>query len=130
MGDTLGGVDQKQGDVRPLQRFAGTEHRIEVGILCDLRLAADSGRVYQPVAAPVQFDVDIDRVTGGPGSLGDDDPALANQLVEEGRLPDVGAADDGHARNFVPALDILRLRKGAYDPVQELADSPAVVGAD
>ena len=130
MGDTLGCIDQEQGDVCPLQRFAGTQHRIEVGIFCDLGFAAYPGRVYQPVAAPVEFNVDIDRVTRCPGSRGDDDPALANQLVQESRLADVGAADDGHPRNVVLALDIRLLWKRPDDPVQELAHSPAVVGTD
>ena len=45
------------------------------------------------------LDHGVDRVAGGAGQVVDDRALLADQAVEEGRLADVGPADDGDARD-------------------------------
>src|SRR5690606_4536482 len=96
-GDAFGGVDDHEGDVRRGQRLPGPEHGVEVGVLGDLRLAADPGRVDDHVAVLVDLHLHVDGVAGGAGDVGDDDPLLPDQPVEQRRLANVGTADDGEA---------------------------------
>src|SRR5690606_16594696 len=89
-GNPLFGINQEQGDVRLGQGLPGAQDRIEVGILADLGLTPDAGRVHQYIGTIVDLDLDVDRVPGGTRSFGDDHPLLPHQAIQQGGLADVG----------------------------------------
>jgi hypothetical protein len=70
------------------------------GQLGDARVLGDqggveAGGVHQGEAAPAPLGHPVQAIPGEPGGLIDDGVPLPGQPVEEGRLPDIGPADDG-----------------------------------
>ena len=81
----------------------------------------------------------VDGVAGGAGHVVDDRPVLADQAIEERRLPDVGPPHQGHpgptpassARRAAPGRvgRLGRRRQAGPPPVQQVAGPPPVDGA-
>ena len=89
------GVHHEQADFGALHRTRGAERRIELEILFDLAALAKTGGVDENELAALILERRIDGIARRPRLGGDDEPFLAEQLVHEARLADVGPADDG-----------------------------------
>ena len=122
--DLVGGNDRRRARLRAaaqllgqllitgVEAAAGIDHQDhEVGVgdgLAGLALHGtrevvllghvDAAGVDQQERAPVPVGLDLLAITGHAGLLVDDGLAPAGQPVDQGRLPDVGVADDGDAR--------------------------------
>ncbi len=96
--------------------------RVLLDTLLDATPAADAGGVdeHHPARGLAEFDDRVDAVARRPRDLAHDRALGADERVEEARLSDVGAADDGHAR--VGRLGFLH-RRGQLlgDRVEEIA---------
>src|SRR5208282_3793583 len=55
----------------------------------------DAAGIYNPKVVPTPFDLAIEAVAGNAGLVSDNGAPRSGQMVEERRLADVGAADDG-----------------------------------
>ena len=62
-----------------------------------MHFAADTRGVDEPPRAAIELDELIDGVTRGAGEFVDDDALAAGQRVQQGRLANVGATDEGDA---------------------------------
>jgi len=56
---------------------------------------ANAAGVHERVGAAMPFGLHTDAVAGDAGLVVDDGNAFAHDAVEQGGLPDIGAADDG-----------------------------------
>ncbi len=108
-GDAFGGVDHDQRDVGGFQMLARHDHRELLGHQLGLALAADSGGVDEAVGLAVALDQFIDGIARGSGDGRDDGAAGSGQRVQQRRLADVGAADDGDLDSLANGL-LRRLR--------------------
>src|SRR5581483_10648995 len=91
-------------------------------------LAAEAGGVDQLERAAVALEHGVDCVAGRAGHVGDDRPLDPDQRVEERRLADVGAAEDGNTYGVVAEVrpagaDLLEHRD---DLVEQVAAADAV----
>ena len=98
MGDALGGVDDEQGDVGPVDGLQGPHQRVVLGALVDARLAAHAGGVDEADGPVGGLDDGVDGVAGRARQVVDDRALVADQPVEQRRLAHVGPADDGDRR--------------------------------
>ena len=98
------GVEQQHDDVGVLDRLQRLDHRELLDGLEHLAAAAHAGGVDQRVTAPVALEVEVDRVARRAGLVERDHALLAEQRVDERRLADVRAADDGDLDGVVLAV--------------------------
>ena len=86
------------------------------------------GGVDQRVAPAAALERHLDRVARGAGLVEGDDALLADQRVDQRRLADVGAADDGDARmaslGFFLALALLRGNPSRTTSISSRTPSP------
>ena len=139
MGDALGGVDDEQRGVGPVDGLEGPHQRVVLGALVDLRPCGASPPCRRSGWAPRRVDDGVDRVAGGARQVVDDGAVVADEPVEQRRLADVGTAHDGDTGDVVlvaasvPAalgLDFGRLGQQRDDGVEEVARLAAVKGVD
>ena len=90
---TLGRVDEDDGHLGLLERGLGAQRGVEVGAPGLVHAAPDAGGVDEAPGLATQLDHLVDRVAGGAGDVVDDDPLVADQLVEHRALADVGPAE-------------------------------------
>ena len=103
--DAGGGIHHEQDEVRLLDRHPC----LVLHPLLDVapRLELQAAGVDHGEAPAVPLADAVDAVAGGAGDVLDDRDALPDQPVEEGRLADVGAADDGdHGKGHVPSVRV------------------------
>ena len=120
------------GDVGALDRPLRAQRRVVLDGVRDLGLAAQPGGVDEDDPAAVDLEREVDRVAGRAGHLADDHALLAQQPVDERRLADVGAPDDGQADRVVVLLGDLLLRRGQalHDRVEQVARAEPLHGGD
>ncbi len=92
--------------------------------------AANTRGVNKSPRFPGEFDEFVYRVSGGSGKLVHDDTFFASSLVEQTRLPHVGATQKGHAS--WPANFNFRHRRflgqNRDDLIQKVCHTAAVEG--
>ena len=93
-----GGVDDQDGHIGALQRPQRAHGRVLLGAAVGLGRPAEPGRVDEAHRPVGRLDHRVDGVAGGARHVVDDGALLAQEAVEERRLPDVRPADDGDAR--------------------------------
>ncbi len=76
------------------------------------------------------FKVAVHRVPGGARHVGDDDPLLPQDAVDQGGLAHVGLADDGHLDDVVLLFLLLLGGEVLEAGVQQVAGAVAVDGGD
>ena len=131
LGDAGRGVEQQDGDVRRLDRLQRLDDGEEFDRLAGLAAPAQARGVDQRVAPAAALERHLDRVARGAGLVEGDDALLAHQRVDQRRLADVGAADDGDAGMasfFLLALGFLG--KFFQHQVHQLAHAFAVGGGN
>ncbi len=131
--DGLAGVDQDDGDLGLLHGGCRTQRGVVVRALLEVDATADAGRVDELPGDAAELDQLVDRVAGGAGLLVDDDPVLARNLVQQGGLADVRAADQGDpAGTAERGAELLGrgVRQGLQDRVQHVAGAAAVQRGD
>ena len=89
------GVHHEDHHVGVFDRLQGFHHRELFNFFVDLAALAHTGGVDQRVLFLVTFERDVDAVAGGTGLVVDDYPVFTEHTVNQGRLADVRAADDG-----------------------------------
>src|SRR5690606_17831492 len=99
-------VHDEYADVRAPQRGFGADAHVVLKVV--RVLASHAGRVYQHERAAGERERDVDGVTRGPRLFRDDHALVADQGVQETRLPDVGAADYRHPDGLLVRLLVLR----------------------
>jgi len=127
--ERLGRIDDEDGDIRPLHRAGGTQDAVLLDPALDPTRAPDPGRVNQHHPVPRPGDFGVDRVPRRARDRRDDLPRLAEQGVEQGRLPDVGPAHDRDARHLL-TLSFRGLRQMGDDRIQQVAHTDAVQRRD
>jgi len=100
----LGGVEHQHRDVRVLDGSHRPQHRELLDPLADGRLPADARGVGEDDRAALVREGAVDGISGGARHRADDDPILPEQGVDQRRLADVGAPDDGDAHGAVGIL--------------------------
>src|SRR2546421_4394129 len=91
----LARIDEHERDVRPLGGREGAQLGVVLDPLALPALAAEAGGVDEHEVTVSAVEESVDCVTRGSGLLGDDYALLAEERVQEARLPDVRAAEDG-----------------------------------
>ena len=126
LGDPVVGVDQNQADVGTLDGADGAHIGILFNLIVDFALAPHSGGVDQAIAAGFIFIIGVNGVPGGAGDVGDNDPLLAQNLVEQAGLAHIGLAYDGYLDDvaLVPGFFLFG-NVGQY-PVQQIAGAVTV----
>ena len=102
-GESLDGVDDEDRHVGAADRLQRPERReaLRGRSAGDLAPAPDARGVDEDDLAPAPLQRRVDRVAGRAGHLADDRPVLPEKRVEERRLADVRAADEGDRRGLV-----------------------------
>jgi hypothetical protein len=88
-------VDDQHRDVGATQGLLAADRHPALEVLGGL--AADAGGVDEDERTAPELEADVDRVARGARLVGDDDPLLAEQRVDDARLAHVGPAHDGDA---------------------------------
>ena len=98
------GIDQEQHHIG---FFNGQQGLLGHLFIDAFLVAGDTTGIHQNVAAPFPLGLAILTVTGQPRQIANDRIAAASQTVEQGRLANVGAADqgDGGEHRFTAAAD-------------------------
>ena len=109
------GVDQDECDVGAACGLERAHLAPELDLLALRAMAAQAGGVDQAVDAVAALQADVDRVARRAGDLADDRALLVAERVQQRRLADVGATEDGDADLVGRALDArdVRARAGA-----------------
>ena len=128
--NALGGVDENQAYICPLNGHGGPEDAVLLNVLRHLGPPPDTGGVNEDKAALVVFKTGVDGVPGGAGHVGDDDPLLAKNPVYQGGLAGVGFADDRHVNGVIFLLLVLHRGEVGHTGVQQIAGAVAVDGGD
>ena len=128
LGDALGGVDQDERDVGAASGLERAHLAPELHLLALRAVAPQAGRVDQAVDAVAALEADVDRVARRARDLGDDRALLVAERVQERRLADVRAAEDGDADLVRRALDVRRVQgaQARDDLVEQVARGDAV----
>ena len=140
VGHALGGVDDEQGGVGPVDGLQGPHQRVVLGALVDLRLAPHPGGVDEAQRPVVGLDHGVDGVAGRARHVVHDRALVADEPVEQRRLADVGPARRWRHRPIrrrSSAGVVGRSRRprssggeAADQRVEQVAGAPAVQGAD
>ena len=126
----LVGVDHNETHVGALDGHGRPQNGKFLDLVIDLGLFPHAGRVDEEELADLIFKVTVHRVAGGAGHVGDDDPLLPQNAVDEGGLAHIGLADDGNF-NDVALLFLFLLRGEVVKAgVQQVAGAVAVDGRD
>jgi hypothetical protein len=99
VGHPLGRIEDDERQVGALERSEGTDGPVPLERRHGAPPLADARRVDQHVRPAPHRDRGVDRIAGG-ARLGRHDRALlAEEAVQEGRLPDVRPPDEGEPRD-------------------------------
>src|SRR5471032_3026417 len=148
--DTLAGVHHEDHHVGVFDRLQGFDHRELFNFLVDLAALAHTCGVDQRVLLVVTLERDVDTVARGTGLVINDYAVFTEHAINQGRLANVRAADDGNldtvffarARNALGFLtfgdDLLDaffflgviLREVAQGDFQHLGDTATVSTGD
>ena len=124
--DAVVGVDEDQADVCPLDGVDGAHVGILLNGVVHLALAAHTGGVDEAVFSGFVFKVGVDGVPGGACHVGDDDPFLSQDPVQEAGFAHVGLADDGNVDDVAFFLGFGFLGGVGQHPVQQITGAVAV----
>ena len=94
--DALGGIQQKQRQVRPLQVLARHDDAQLFGVQISLRLSPDAGRIDQQKTVLSHAELRINGIPRGSRNGRNDGTLLAKQPVQQRRLADVRTADQSN----------------------------------
>ena len=138
MGDAVGGIDDQHGRVGPIDRLQSPYERVVLGALVDTRLPAHPGGVDEAQRAVRRFDDRVDGVSRRTGHVVHDRTLIADQPIEQRRLPDVRPPDDGNSRHpiclclegFVDGVLGGLFGQTGDDEIEHVARPPAVKGTD
>ena len=124
-------LHDQQDRVGPLHGFDAAQEAEPLQPVTGGGSAADAGRVDQHHRQAVEAEHRVHRVPGRSGDVADQGALVAEQLVEQRGLPDVGAAHDREPGDalLVRALD-RRLGKGLEQAVEKVVDPDAMLGGD
>ena len=128
-GDAIGGIDQQQGHIAALDGAQGAQHGVLLDTLLDLARAADACGVDQRDPLAVHGDRGVDAVAGGARRNADYAALLADQLIEQAGLADVGAAHNGDAQVLILHRVGLVLGEDRDHQIEHIAGAEAVEGA-
>lgn len=99
--DSFGGVEEHEDDIRSADALLGADHAVELDVVGEAFLFADTGRVDRQQPQAVDLEADVDAVAGRAGNLGNDAAFLLGQGVDERALADIAAADDGELEFWI-----------------------------
>ena len=119
--DALVGSDEHQRHVGALGGRQGAQLRVVLDPLALAPLATQARRVDEHERRPVALEDGVDRVPRRARHLGDDDAFAAEQRVQERRLTDVRAAENGDADRLVAERLLTAPREPRDDLVQQVA---------
>ena len=126
LGDAFLGVDHDQTDICTFNCHLGAEYGELFKTVLDLRLTADARGVDEDELAVLVFKLGIDGIARRASHIGDDTAFLTGQTVDDGRLADVGLADDGDLDIILIALDLLVGRGKLQHAVEQITGACAV----
>ena len=127
LADWLARVDEHDGNLGLGQRRLGAQAREVLAATCLVDSLADSGGVDEPPLLTAELDELVDRVDRRAGDGVDDHSVLAGQPVQQARLADVGASEQGHSvRPPDDGSSVELLGHCREQRVEQLPRSPAV----
>src|SRR3989338_4948463 len=91
---TFAGIHDEYHDVGVLDRLQGFHHRELFHRLKDLAATTYASGINQGVLLVIALERDVDTIAGGTGLVIHDDSFFTEHAVDQGRLADVGTADD------------------------------------
>ncbi len=126
-------LHEDEGHLGAFERGLRTQCGIEVGAAGLMSATADAGGVDEAPLLPTELDELVDGVTSGAGDIVHEHPVGADELVEQGRLADVRATDEGHTTRsalFDTGVDGRDLGQDREHFVEQVGDSPTVQSRD
>ena len=122
------GVDHQDDHVGILDRLQRLDHRELLDRLEDLAALPHARRIDEHVMLAAALEVDLDGIARRARGVEGDDALLAEQGVDQRRLADVGAADDGDAHGIGLLLFVLRVGEGFEGQLDQPAHPFAMRG--
>ena len=95
LADDLAHIEYDDGDLGLFEGGRGAKRCIEVRALREMHPSPDPRGVDEAPHLARNLDLLVDGITGGAGELVDDDPLFTDRPVQQARLTDVGATQDG-----------------------------------
>ena len=130
LGDPLLGVDEDEAHVAALDGHGGTEDGELLDPVVHLGLLPHPGGVDETEFALLVLIVAVDGVPGCARHVGDDDPLLPQNAVDEGGFPHVGLADDRHLDDVIVLLLFLLGGEVGKAGIQQVAGAVSMDGGD
>ena len=128
--DAFGGIDEDEGDIRPVRGLECAQLRVVLDALPMLALPPHAGRVHEHERTLVGLEHRVDRVARRSRDVRDDEPLLTQQGVEQARLADIRPAQHRHADRLVRNRLAPPTGKPLEDRVEQVASAVAVEGGD
>ncbi len=97
-GGAVGGVDHQDGDVGAVERIEAAKHRVGFEPGFGAGAFTHARGVDEANQSGARLDDGVDGVARRAGHVVHHRAFLADELVKEGGLADVGTPDDGHAQ--------------------------------
>lgn len=122
---TAGGINHEYAHVAVLNGADGTHDTVELQVLGDLVLTADTGGIDE-IEVESEFRITgVDTVAGCASNLGDDVAVLANKGVDDARLTGIRTAYDSKAGNVLLEAFLRNILEFSEDKVEQVAGASA-----
>src|SRR3990170_8305668 len=128
----LRGVEKNTHNVGALDGLDAAECGVEFERLMDTRGAPETGGVDQGEARALVIENRIDRIACGARLRRDDHALFAEQTVDQRRLADIGASDDGERNRIIGHFFVVFSNHGKnlYETIKQVAGRTAVESRD
>ena len=131
LGDTLGGIDDKQANLRLVDGAKAPDEAVVLDVFVNKVALAHAGGVDEAVALVATLDDDVEGVARRAGDVAHDGTILAGKAVGDRGLADVRAANNGNTKGVLRILGLIRgLRESCDDLVEKVSRTVTVDGGN
>ena len=118
LGNAFGGIYYKNGHIRALYRRNGTNDHVFLKFFLYLVLTPKARGIYKDIFPAFMLYDRIYRISRGTRDIGNYEPVLADELINDRALSDIGLSDYGDLRPVIFLISICIFGKMSYDFVK------------
>ena len=128
VGKADSGVNHQKNNFSTIDCAHGTHEAVILNVFIDNALLAQTSRVDDGVELTLMFHHGIDSVTCGARNVGNDRAIVIGELVRQGRLARIGAADNSNVDGVDLLFFVAFLGEQRNDFIKQIARTGAVKG--
>ena len=113
-------IDQNQAYVGALNRHGRAKNGKFLDSVIHLGFLTHPSRVDEEVFPLLVFKIAVHRVPGGACHVGNDDPLLSQNTIDQGGFSHIGFTDDGHLDHIFPLFLLFFGREKFETGIQQI----------